>query len=63
MNTKLGHLEIFVKEPLKAKDFYINILGFELVETQDEKFVWLKMGDSLILLRPGSSEMNSETSK
>ncbi len=56
-------MEIFVKEPLKAKDFYINILGFELVETQDEKFVWLKMGDSLILLRPGSSEMNSETSK
>jgi len=61
MKTKLGHLEIFVKEPLKAKDFYINMLGFELVEIQGEKFVWLKMGDSLILLRPGNSAIKSDT--
>ena len=25
-----GHLEIFVKDPLAAKDFYVNVLGFKL---------------------------------
>jgi predicted enzyme related to lactoylglutathione lyase len=61
MSTKLGHLEIFVKEPLKAKDFYINVLGFELIEVQDDKYVWLKMGDRAILLRPGKTPVKSET--
>lgn len=27
-----GHTEIFVKEPLKAKDFYENILGLKLMK-------------------------------
>lgn len=49
---KLGHTEIFVKDTLKSKDFYINILGFELIEVQHEKFVWLKSGNSVFLLRP-----------
>ena len=64
---KIGHIEIFVKDPLQAKDFYVKVLGFELVEVQTEKFVWLKSGDNLFLLRPGRNDlqvneyMNSNT--
>ncbi len=51
---KFGHTEIFVKDPMKSKVFYIDVLGFELVEIQIDKFVWLKSGDALILLRPSA---------
>lgn len=50
----MGHIGIFVKEPLKAKDFYMDALGFEILEIQHGKFVWLKKDSSLILLRPGN---------
>jgi catechol 2,3-dioxygenase-like lactoylglutathione lyase family enzyme len=61
MKTKFGHIEVFVKEPLKAKDFYIDVLGFELLEIQSDMFVWLKMGDRTVLLRPGINTIQSET--
>lgn len=60
MNLKLGHIEIFVKDPLKSRDFYAGILGFELIEVQGDKYVWMKMGDNEILLRPGIEEHHSE---
>ena len=50
---KTGHIEIFVKDPLKSKVFYTEALKFELVEVQQDAFVWLKSGDVLVLLRPG----------
>lgn len=49
---EFGHTEIFVREPVKSKEFYTGILEFELVEIQIDKYVWLKSGNSLILLRP-----------
>ena|SRR5258706_13183900 len=55
MKLKFGHIEIFVKEPLKSKDFYIDVLGFELIEVQHEKIVWLQSEGQTILLRPGKS--------
>lgn len=61
MNLQFGHIEIFVKEPLKSKDFYINILGFELEEIQHDKIVWLKHGEKLILLRRGENSQNAGT--
>lgn len=54
MKIQMGHTEIFVKNPLTAKDFYINALGFELEVIQHEKFVWLKKDSVVILLRPGN---------
>ena len=60
---KLGHIEIFVKNPLESKKFYTDLLGFEVVDVQDNKFVWLKSGDSLILLRPGDYSPDSVTSE
>lgn len=58
---KIGHVEIFVKDPLKAKDFYIDVLGFELVEIQHNVIVWLKLNDYLIMLRPGKSASQSDS--
>lgn len=60
---RYGHTEIFVKDPLRSKDFYENILGFELVEVQADKFVWLKLGEILFLLRPGSNELKANEYK
>ncbi len=57
---RFGHTEIFVKEPLISKDFYENILGFDLVEVQSEKFVWLKLGENLFLLRPGKNDLHAD---
>jgi len=53
---KLGHLELFVAEPHKAKEFYVNALGFELVAEQGESFAWVKSGGIEILLRPGAGQ-------
>ncbi|MBN2379376.1 VOC family protein [candidate division WOR-3 bacterium] len=50
---KIGHIELFVADPLKLKDFYVDVLGFEEVAVQGETFVWVKSGDVEILLRPG----------
>jgi len=61
MSLHIGHIEIFVKEPMKAKDFYIDVLGFELIEIQQDKVVWLKMGDRVILLRPGGNKVIAGT--
>jgi catechol 2,3-dioxygenase-like lactoylglutathione lyase family enzyme len=60
MEMKIGHIEVFVKEPLKAKDFYVDILGFEVVEVQGDNIVWLKLHDSLILLRPGENKLQAK---
>lgn len=54
---RFGHTEIFVKEPLISKDFYEKILGFDLVEIQSDKFVWMKLGEILFLLRPGKNDL------
>lgn len=53
MDLKFGHIEIFVKDPHASKEFYTNVLGFELDTIQADKFIWLKKGDNVILLRPG----------
>ena len=60
MNPAFGHIEVFVKDPMSAKDFYINVLGFELETVQNDKFVWLKSGTYVILLRPGKSPAEAE---
>lgn len=53
MKIEQGHIEIFVKNPLTAKNFYVDVLGYEIEEIQHEKFVWLKNNSNVILLRPG----------
>lgn len=57
---RIGHIELFVSDPLKSKDFYTNVLGFELTTVQDERFVWLKCGEQEILLRPGKPVVRAD---
>jgi catechol 2,3-dioxygenase-like lactoylglutathione lyase family enzyme len=51
---KLGHIEIFVPDPLASRRFYEEVLGCEVEDVQDDRFVWLRLADTEILLRPGS---------
>jgi len=51
---RFGHIELFVRDPLKAKEFYEEILGVEVIFVQEGQFVWLKIGDTEIMLRPGN---------
>jgi catechol 2,3-dioxygenase-like lactoylglutathione lyase family enzyme len=50
---KLGHIELFVRDLLRSKQFYEEVLGFEVTAVQ-EQFVWLQLGDTEIFLRPGT---------
>ncbi len=54
---KIGHIEIFVKDPLQAKEFYIHILGFTVEDIQKDQYVWMKKGQSEILLRPRKNQV------
>lgn len=58
---KFGHTEIFVKDPVTSKIFYESILGFEVVDVQDGKFVWLKSDGAHFLLRPGNPDKGPAT--
>ena len=51
-----GHIELFVTDPLGAMTFYRDVLGFEVETVQRDKYVWLKLGGTTILLRPGKVE-------
>lgn len=57
---KIGHLEIFVAHPLKSRDFYVNVLGFEEVAVQGP-YIWVKLGETEILLRPGKNPSPSSS--
>lgn len=60
MSTKFGHIELFVKEPLKTKDFYIDVLGFNLDTIQHDMIVWLYKDDKILMLRPGNPQSAAE---
>jgi catechol 2,3-dioxygenase-like lactoylglutathione lyase family enzyme len=50
---RIGHIELFVRNPLASRDFYALVVGFEVVAVQGTN-VWLKLGDVEILLRRAS---------
>jgi len=53
IDMRLGHTEIFVKDPAAARAFYEDVLGFEVTAVQGGKFVWLEKDGREFLLRPG----------
>ena len=57
---KIGHIELFVKDPLAAKEFYESVLGFEVVAVQGPDFVWVRSGEMEILLRKGDPSNSSQ---
>jgi catechol 2,3-dioxygenase-like lactoylglutathione lyase family enzyme len=50
---RVGHIELFVRDPLASKAFYADVLGGEVVAVQGDQFVWIKLGEVELLLRPG----------
>jgi catechol 2,3-dioxygenase-like lactoylglutathione lyase family enzyme len=53
VKLKFGHIEIFSSDPERSKQFYCDVLGFELEVIQNGLLIWLKKGDLEILIRPG----------
>jgi catechol 2,3-dioxygenase-like lactoylglutathione lyase family enzyme len=58
---RLGHVEIFVADPIRSLAFWRDAIGFEVVDVQGGRFVWLRSGAALVLLRPGANPAPSET--
>jgi catechol 2,3-dioxygenase-like lactoylglutathione lyase family enzyme len=58
---KLGHIELFVRDPARSRDFYRDVLGFEVVAEQGDQHIWLKSGEIEILLRPGIESPTAKT--
>jgi catechol 2,3-dioxygenase-like lactoylglutathione lyase family enzyme len=58
---RLGHLELFVADPLGSIPFYRDALGFDLEAVQHDRFVWFRSGDAMLLLRPGRNAIERET--
>ena len=58
---RIGHIELFVENPLQSKKFYEEVLGFTLVSNQADEFIWLQCGNVEILLRPGQTHTAAQT--
>jgi len=50
---RIGHIELFVTDPARARRFYEDVLGFTVAEEQEGGFVWLTLDGTEVLLRPG----------
>lgn len=57
---QFGHLELFVSNVAKSKQFYQEVLGFEITAAQSENLVWLQNGSIEILLRQGQPAQLSQ---
>lgn len=49
---RVGHLELPVANPLESMSFYVDTLGFELVDNQGDRFIWVRSGGLELLLKP-----------
>lgn len=54
LTLRAGHVELFVADVARARDFYAGALGFEVLDEQGA-VVWLRSGDLELLLRPGEA--------
>jgi catechol 2,3-dioxygenase-like lactoylglutathione lyase family enzyme len=60
---RIGHVEVFVSDPRRARAFYEGVLGFEATDVQGD-FTWLRSGGAggpEVLLRPGRSAGRAPT--
>ncbi len=51
MNVRLGHIEMFVSDPVQSLPWYRDVLGFEVVAEQSPATIWIKSGEMELLLR------------
>lgn len=52
---KIGHVELLVKDPVKSRNYYVDVLGFKLDADQGPNYQWVQLGENLILLKKGSA--------
>ena len=52
MPIKIGHIEVFVADASRSRDWYVRALGATAASDQGE-FQWVEIGGTEILLRPG----------
>lgn len=57
---KFGHIEILATDTQKSKQFYQDVLGFELTVDQGGGLYWLQKDQVEILLRPGNPPRAAE---
>ena len=57
---KIGHIELFVKDTIASKNFFCDVLGFELSADQGHN-QWVKLGEMEILLRSGKNLIKTST--
>ena len=58
---KLGHIELFVKDPSRSKQFYRDVLLFDVTDEQGENHIWLRSGGIEILLRRARQAPTAQT--
>ena len=51
---RIGHIEIFVRDLAAARAFYAEVLGCTEVAPDQTHVAWMQLGDTEILLRPGT---------
>ncbi|NUL82294.1 MAG: VOC family protein [Armatimonadetes bacterium] len=51
---RFGHIELFAKDVGATSRFY-EAIGFERIDEQGPNIVWLKSGETELLIRPGSA--------
>ncbi len=61
---RIGHIELFVRDPAAMKEFYTAVLGGEVTAEQaDGLLVWVRLGEVEILLRPGTPDPSPDLYK
>jgi catechol 2,3-dioxygenase-like lactoylglutathione lyase family enzyme len=54
---------IYSSDLVKMKDFYVNILGLEFVSEEKDRYVFLKAGQSMLLIfNPNKTRSNADVS-
>ena len=54
---------IYSSDLVKMKDFYVNILGLEFVSEEKDRYVFLKAGQSMLLIfNPNKTLTNADVS-
>ena len=58
---KVGHIELFVADPVRSLPFYRDVLGFEVVQVIRNEIAWLKLGHVEVVLRPGKNRSDAQS--
>ena len=58
--SKLVETSIYVDDLIKAKEFYVRILGLRLMGEQENRHIFFQIGESMLLIFNATETRNSE---